>query len=285
MELQDFLDHVNSGAPDRGRLASSTGSCTTPHRRRSGSPPRSTPDTAHPTRCAPCSAELTGKPIDDSVVVFPPFYSEFGKNLTLGKDVFINLGCRFQDTGGITIGDGTLIGHGSTLTTLNHDVDPDRRADMMPAPILHRPQSVARSRRHRRPRRHHRRRSDRRRRRRRHQGRTRQRHRRRRPRQAHPHDRIQRPAKLTAGRRSSASARVRPPRCDQEHRKFAESAGRTWRRSGRHDQSELALPIRSRPTRHDRRDAPQSGTYRARRRSGGRQPEPGRLPLNYGGTG
>ena len=79
--------------------------------------------------------ELTGKQVDDSVIVFPPFYSEFGKNLTLGKDVFVNLGCRFQDTGGITIGDGTLIGHGSTLTTLNHSIDPDRRADMTPAPI------------------------------------------------------------------------------------------------------------------------------------------------------
>ena len=75
-------------------------------------------------------AELTGKEVDDSVAVFPPFYSEFGKNLTLGKDVFINIGCRFQDTGGITIGDGTLIGHGSTLTTLNHAIDPARRADM-----------------------------------------------------------------------------------------------------------------------------------------------------------
>ena len=74
--------------------------------------------------------------MDESVAVFPPFYSEFGKNLTLGKDVFINIGCRFQDTGGITIGDGTLIGHGSTLTTLNHSVDPDRRADMTPAPIV-----------------------------------------------------------------------------------------------------------------------------------------------------
>lgn len=80
-------------------------------------------------------AELTGKPIDDSVVVFPPFHSEFGKNLALSRDVFINLGCRFQDTGGITIGDGTLIGHGSTLATLNHHLDPDRRADMVPAPI------------------------------------------------------------------------------------------------------------------------------------------------------
>ena len=46
------------------------------------------------------------------------------------------MGCRFQDTGGITIGDGTLIGHGSTLTTLNHSMDPDRRADMTPAPVV-----------------------------------------------------------------------------------------------------------------------------------------------------
>jgi acetyltransferase-like isoleucine patch superfamily enzyme len=80
--------------------------------------------------------ELTGKEVDESVTVFPPFHSEFGKNLTLGKDVFINLGCRFQDTGGITIGDGTLIGHGSTMTTLNHSIDPDRRADMVPASIV-----------------------------------------------------------------------------------------------------------------------------------------------------
>ena len=81
-------------------------------------------------------SRLTGRAVDESVTVFPPFYCEFGKNLTLGKGVFINMGCRFQDTGGITIGDGTLIGHGSTLTTLNHAVDPARRADMEPAPVV-----------------------------------------------------------------------------------------------------------------------------------------------------
>lgn len=79
---------------------------------------------------------LTGKVVDASVTVFPPFYSEFGKNLTLGTGVFINQGCRFQDTGGIVIGDGTLIGHGCTLTTLNHALDPARRADMVPAPVV-----------------------------------------------------------------------------------------------------------------------------------------------------
>ncbi|MGW5241023.1 sugar O-acetyltransferase [Monashia sp. NPDC004114] len=78
---------------------------------------------------------LTGKAVPESVTVFPPFYCEFGKNLTIGEGVFINMGCRFQDTAGINIGDGTLIGHGSTLTTLNHAVDPARRADMIPAPV------------------------------------------------------------------------------------------------------------------------------------------------------
>ena len=80
--------------------------------------------------------QLTGRHVDESVTVFPPFYCEFGKNLTLGKAVFINMGCTFQDAGGITIGDGTLIGHGSTLTTLNHRVDPAQRADMVPAPVV-----------------------------------------------------------------------------------------------------------------------------------------------------
>jgi len=81
-------------------------------------------------------SRLTGSTVDASVTLFPPFYCEFGKNLSFGKGVFVNMGCRFQDTGGITIGDGTLIGHGSTLTTLNHDVDPARRGDMTPAPVV-----------------------------------------------------------------------------------------------------------------------------------------------------
>lgn len=81
-------------------------------------------------------SELTGRQVDASVALFPPFSSEFGLGLHLGRDVFINMGCRFQDTGGITIGDGSLIGHGTTLTTLNHGVDPERRGDMEPAPVV-----------------------------------------------------------------------------------------------------------------------------------------------------
>ena len=56
-------------------------------------------------------SQLIGKPVDESLTVFPPFYSDFGKNITLGKRIFINSGCKLQDQGGIIIGDDCLIGH------------------------------------------------------------------------------------------------------------------------------------------------------------------------------
>jgi acetyltransferase-like isoleucine patch superfamily enzyme len=81
-------------------------------------------------------AQLTGKPVHESVTVFPPLYSDFGKNITLGERIFINSGCKFQDQGGVVIGDDCLIGHNTVFATLNHDLTPSRRADMHPAPIV-----------------------------------------------------------------------------------------------------------------------------------------------------
>lgn len=78
---------------------------------------------------------LTGKEIDDTFRLFPPFYTDFGKNISIGKDVFINSGCHFQDQGGITIGDGTLIGHNVVLATINHDLDPTKNRINHYAPI------------------------------------------------------------------------------------------------------------------------------------------------------
>lgn len=81
-------------------------------------------------------SRLFGKPVEPTFRVFPPFYTDFGKNITVGKNVFINAGCQFQDHGGIIIGDGTLIGHNVVFATLNHDFNPQNRAWMMPAPIV-----------------------------------------------------------------------------------------------------------------------------------------------------
>ena len=78
---------------------------------------------------------LIGQEIDEGFGLFPPFFTNCGKNIHLGKNVFINSGCHFQDQGGIYIGDGTFIGHNVILATLNHDLNPNSRGDMWPKPI------------------------------------------------------------------------------------------------------------------------------------------------------
>ena len=72
-------------------------------------------------------SELTGRPVPESFRLFPPFYSDFGKNIHIGENVFINSCCCFQDQGGIHIGDGCLIGHRATIATINHGIDPEER--------------------------------------------------------------------------------------------------------------------------------------------------------------
>lgn len=80
-------------------------------------------------------SELIGKEVGDGFALFPPIYTDFGKNIMFGRNVFVNSGCCFQDQGGITIGDGTLIGHQVVFATLNHMVSPSDRASMIARPI------------------------------------------------------------------------------------------------------------------------------------------------------
>lgn len=88
-----------------------------------------------PEELAELFSKLIGKPVGEGFGLFPPFYADFGKNITVGNDVFINSDCKFQDQGGIFIDDGALIGHGVVLATLNHDLDPEKRQQLHPAPI------------------------------------------------------------------------------------------------------------------------------------------------------
>ena len=88
-----------------------------------------------PTELRRWMSLLIGQELDEGFGLFPPFYTDCGRNIHLGKNVFINSGCNFQDQGGIYIGDGTFIGHQVILATLNHDIDPYKRADIHPKPI------------------------------------------------------------------------------------------------------------------------------------------------------
>lgn len=88
-----------------------------------------------PDEMAELFYELIGKPVGEGFGLFPPFYTDFGKNISIGDRVFINSDCKFQDQGGIVIDDGALIGHGVVLATLDHDLDPAKRQQLHPAPI------------------------------------------------------------------------------------------------------------------------------------------------------
>ncbi|MCC4374375.1 hypothetical protein LMB39_00940 [Limosilactobacillus reuteri] len=45
--------------------------------------------------------DVTGQKIDDSVEIRLPIRSDYGANLKIGKQVFINSGAMFTDLGGI----------------------------------------------------------------------------------------------------------------------------------------------------------------------------------------
>lgn len=81
-------------------------------------------------------SQLFGKRVDDTFRVFPPFYTDFGKNITIGRNVFVNACCHFQDHGGVTLGDDCLVEHNVVFATLNHGIAPEERKSMLPAPIV-----------------------------------------------------------------------------------------------------------------------------------------------------
>lgn len=89
-----------------------------------------------PERVRELFFQLIDQPVDETFCLFPPFYTDYGQNITVGKNVFINTGCRFQDQGGIVLGDGALIGHNVVLATLNHDEDPAKRHILHPGPVV-----------------------------------------------------------------------------------------------------------------------------------------------------
>ena len=134
MDLETFLEHLNSGKPVRGG--------SEVHLFMHGVSQEALRLTAEingsyhpPEELRALFSQLIGRPVDESFGLFPPFYTDCGKNIHIGKNVFINMGCKFQDQGGIFIGDGTLIGHNVVLATLNHAKSPMDRGTMIPAPI------------------------------------------------------------------------------------------------------------------------------------------------------
>lgn len=134
MDLQAFLDHMNSGKTIKGGSEAHLCMCALSQ--------EALQRTAElngayhtPEEVRRIFSALTGRPVDDTFTLFPPFHTDCGKNIAVGKNVFINSGCKFQDQGGIVISDGALIGHNVVLATLNHSLAVRDRQDLIPGPI------------------------------------------------------------------------------------------------------------------------------------------------------
>ncbi len=80
-------------------------------------------------------SEISGATIDPSVTISLPFYTDFGKHIRFGKEIFINQNVTFVDLGGIVIEDNVLIGPMSRLITVNHLADPVTRRGLFLSPI------------------------------------------------------------------------------------------------------------------------------------------------------
>jgi acetyltransferase-like isoleucine patch superfamily enzyme len=81
-------------------------------------------------------SELINKPVDDTFFLIPPFYTDFGHNIQVGRNVFVNHACTFMDRGGITLEDNVLIGPKVNLITTNHPTEPGQRRSTISLPIV-----------------------------------------------------------------------------------------------------------------------------------------------------
>ncbi len=80
--------------------------------------------------------KIIGQKLDEGSWIIPPFYVDFGRNIRVGKNFFMNQACTFMDRGGITIGDDVFIAPKVCLTTINHDFNPYNRRATFCKPIV-----------------------------------------------------------------------------------------------------------------------------------------------------
>lgn len=74
--------------------------------------------------------EIAGS-VGAKVNIRPPFFIDYGFNLTLGDGVFMNFNCVILDVCPVTIGTLTQIGPGVQILAADHPRDPEQRRAML----------------------------------------------------------------------------------------------------------------------------------------------------------
>lgn len=83
-------------------------------------------DTDEPKEQREYAENLLGK-IGTGTVVMTPFRCTYGKHISLGENVTINMNCTFLDSNEITIGDRTLIAPDVKIYCGEHNIDFSKR--------------------------------------------------------------------------------------------------------------------------------------------------------------
>ncbi|ORX87848.1 maltose O-acetyltransferase [Basidiobolus meristosporus CBS 931.73] len=64
----------------------------------------------------------------EGICIEPPFYCDYGSNISVGKNVFMNFNCVILDCNRVEMGDDILIGPSVQIYTASHPLDPELRA-------------------------------------------------------------------------------------------------------------------------------------------------------------
>ena len=70
--------------------------------------------------------ELLGRTADDAVLE-PPFYCDYGTNISIGRRFYANTGCVFLDCARIEIGDHVFLGPNVQLYAVTHPLEAELR--------------------------------------------------------------------------------------------------------------------------------------------------------------
>lgn len=70
--------------------------------------------------------ELFGR-ADESTFLNPPFFCDYGSNIFVGKNCFINYNCTILDNGRVQLGDNCMLAPNVSIYTAGHALYPDSR--------------------------------------------------------------------------------------------------------------------------------------------------------------